>query len=174
MDGRPSAMLRDLHRGGRKRQDRIVQETSRIMKNPLFVHDELGTHIPLFLDECTFSAAIQCTCLLACTWFFFILDINLSRSTLYFAPFIAAAIMLVRGFLYGFKICVAGFLFTIAFTLLCIGAEALVRDVSYDGMAYHQVSIISLMSGWNPVYEPQVVDWWSRTFPQKAYLGYLV
>jgi hypothetical protein len=41
-------------------------------------------------------------------------------------------------------------------------------------MAYHQVSIISLMSGWNPVYEPKVVDWWNRTFPQKAYLGYLI
>src|SRR5437870_5197484 len=63
---------------------------------------------------------------------------------------------------------------TIAFTLLCIAAEALVPDVSYDGMAYHQVSIISLMSGWNPVYETQVVDWWNRTFPQKAYLGYLI
>ncbi len=161
-------------RGGRKRQDGIVQETSRIMKNSLFVHDEPGTHTPLFLDECTFAAAIQCTCLLACTWLFFILDINLSRSTLYFALFITAAIMLIRGFLYRFKTCVAVFLFTIAFTLLCIGAEALVPDVSYDGMAYHQVSIISLMSGWNPIYAPHVVDWWIRTFPQKAYLGYLI
>ena len=131
-----------------------MQETPRIHKNFLFVRDELGKPTSLFLDECTFTAAIQCTFFLTCTWFFFILDINLSRSTLYIALFITMAIMLIRGFLYRFKTCVAGFLFTIAFTLLCIGAEALVPDVSYDGMAYHQVSIISLMSGWNPVYEP--------------------
>jgi hypothetical protein len=151
-----------------------VQETSSINKRLLFVHEEFEKPTPLFLDECTFTAAIQCTCLLACAWLFFILDIRLSRSTLYFALLITVAIMLIRGFLYGFKTCVAGFLFTIAFTLLCIGAEALVPDVSYDGMAYHQVSIISLMSGWNPIYEPKVVDWWNRTFPQKAYLGYLI
>jgi len=151
-----------------------MQETSSITKNSLSVHDELGKPSPLFLDECTFTAAILCTCLLECAWLFFILDISLSSSTLYLALFITAAIVLIRGFLYGFKTCVAGFLFTIAFTLLCIGAEALVPDVSYDGMAYHQVSIISLMSGWNPIYAPHVVDWWNRTFPEKAYLGHLV
>ena len=161
-------------RGRRKRKDRILQETSSITKNSFSLHDKPGKPTPLFLDECTFTAAIQCTCLLASAWIFFILDINLSRSTLGLALLITVAIVLLRGFLYGFKTCVAGFLFTIAFTLLCIAAEALVPDVSYDGMAYHQVSIISLMSGWNPVYETQVVDWWNRTFPQKAYLGHLI
>ncbi len=151
-----------------------MQETLRITKNSLFMYDEREKFTPVFLDECIFTAAIQCTCLLASSLILFILDINLSRYTFYLALFITVAIMLIRGFLYGFKTCVAGFLFTIAFTLLCIGAEALVPDVSYDGMAYHQVSIISLMSGWNPVYETHVVDWWNRTFPQKAYLGYLV
>jgi hypothetical protein len=153
-----------------------VQGTPSITNNNnlLVVHKEIDKHTPLFLDECTFTAAILCTCLLVCAWLFLILDIRLSRYTLYLTFFITAAIMLIRGFLYGFKTCVAGFLFTIAFTLLCIGAEALVPDVSYDGMAYHQVSIIALMSGWNPVYETQVVDWWNRTFPEKAYLGDLV
>jgi hypothetical protein len=112
-----------------------MQETSSITKNSLSVHDELGKPSPLFLDECTLTAAILCTCLLECAWLFFILDVSLSSSTLYLALFITAAIVLIRGFLYGFKTCVAGFLFTIAFTLLCIGAEALVPDVSYDGMA---------------------------------------
>src|ERR1700730_5355 len=112
-------------RGSGKRKDSIVQETSGIPKNLPFMYDELGKPTPRFLDECTFIAAIECTCLLACALLFLILDISLSRSTLYLALFITAAIMLVRGFLYGFKTCVAGFLFTIAFTLLCIGAEGL-------------------------------------------------
>ena len=122
-------------RGDRKRKDRIVQETLSIARKSLSVHDELGKHSPFFLDECTLTASIICTCLLECAWLFFILDISLSSSTLYLALFITAAIALIRGFLYGFKTCVAGFLLTIAFSLLCIGAQALVPDVSYDGMA---------------------------------------
>ena len=121
-------------RGSRKRKDRIVQNTSSTTKNFPFLQ-ELGKPTPVFLDECTFTAAMQRTCFLVLTWLFFILDIKLSRSALYLAFFITRAIMLVRSFLHGFKICVAGFLFTIAFTLLCIGAEGLVPDVSYDGMA---------------------------------------
>src|SRR5207244_13556481 len=96
------------------------------------MHDESGKSTPVFLNKCTFAAAIQCTCLLALTWIFFILDISLLGSVLYLALFITAAIMLIRGFLYGLKACIAGFLFTSAFTLLCIGADALVPDVSYD------------------------------------------
>jgi hypothetical protein len=49
-------------------------------------------------------------------------------------------------------------------------ATSRVIDTTYDGMAYHQVSIISLLSGWNPVLMPHVVDWWqSTTLPQRVF-----
>ena len=58
-------------------------ETSSIPKISLFMHDESRKSTPVFLNECTFAAAIQCTCLLALTWIFFILDISLRLMPLF-------------------------------------------------------------------------------------------
>jgi hypothetical protein len=66
-----------------------------------------------------------------------------------------------------------------ALVLLCmalvVGLTVLVSnamvDTSWDGNSYHQVAVIALSNGWNPVYAPHVVPWWSTMFPDKSWLG---
>ena len=80
-----------------------------------------------------------------------------------------------------FPICLAAVLavgasrrFELAFVLALLGASvvlaAVIFDPTYDGMAYHQVSIIAMTRGWNPVWAPHVVAWWYQAFPDLRWL----
>jgi hypothetical protein len=43
--------------------------------------------------------------------------------------------------------------------VLAVGVSSLIHDDSFDGNAYHLVSVIGLRDGWNPFHDPSFVRW---------------
>jgi len=106
----------------------------------------------------------------ACIGFF--LNIPIKGIYLYSSVFITLIADLSIG-AYGKKIPLAlyAFLATTLAIWVAVFLSSKTFDESYDGMAYQQVSIIAMHLGWNPVYSAHLSDWWSATFPNRAWLS---
>lgn len=132
----------------------------------------MNSKIVSFTEELAVSSAILCTCYLTLAWISFALGLTISPYHFWIYSLLGIMIVVARGVTTGkWSSCAVAGLCAFASVIICILVSSGVLDSSWDGIAYHQVSIISFVKGWNPVYAPHVVSWWNSTFPEKAWLG---
>jgi hypothetical protein len=125
-----------------------------------------------FLKEYVLGATAFCASSLVISWLQILLNLYSPASVFWITIILILIISLVRGYFIRQRfLCVIGVFCAVAAVALCSLAMNFIFDTSYDGMAYHEVAIISLRSGWNPLYTAHVVDWWKASFPEAGWLS---
>src|SRR5438132_12721198 len=105
------------------------------------------------LREYVLGSTAFCTSLLVISWIQILLNLYSPAYVLLLSIVKIAIFSLVRGhFIRPRFLCVIGAVCAVAAAALCSLAMNFIFDTSYDGMAYHEVAIIALRSGWNPLY----------------------
>ena len=129
-------------------------------------------HIGKFLSESVCLGAALLALLLGPAWLGLALGIPISRWHLWAGRGALLLVAAVRSALLGHGRATCGAALLVL--LLLAGSWLLatrVFDTSYDGTAYHQVGVIALRDGWNPIRVPHVVDWSNAAFPERRWLA---
>jgi hypothetical protein len=120
------------------------------------------------LVEAIFAAAVLISAALFATSLGFVAGISVGRWHLALALAVVLSMALARGIAARRPLLVAA---GTALTLLgCCGSLGLASrsiDTSYDGLAYHQVGVIALRDGWNPLGDGPVMTWSRGAFPER-------
>lgn len=126
----------------------------------------------VFAGELVLQSLVFCVACLVCCWIGFAFHVAVTPLYMVFSAAFLLIFIAVRirgGGMVKWK-CLVLPCVALVMGLAVIVSDA-IFDTSWDGNSYHQVSIIALVKGWNPVYAPHVVAWWSAMFPDKSWLG---